>query len=168
MSLILIIVATLAAPLHAQAATADTKAPDRVQIQRLVDQFKRAIIDKNAEAIRGMFLPGGSWLQGLDKASLDKVHAKQPSAPQFSPGDYKEFAKFIGTSTKPVEETFDDVRIETDGTVGTVYFNYRFLMDGVVMNHGVETWQLVHTAEGWKISAMLYSAILDDNHRRPL
>jgi hypothetical protein len=100
----------------------------------------------------------------LDKTSLTKVQAKQPKAPQFSPGSYEDFAKFIGTSAKPVEETFDDVRIETDGTVGMVYFNYRFLMDGVVMNHGVETWQLVHTDDGWKISAMLYSAILDDKH----
>jgi hypothetical protein len=77
------------------------------------------------------------------------------------PGNYEQFAKFVSEAPKPIEETFRNLRIETDGTVGTVYFDYQFLADGKVQNHGVETWQLVHTKDGWKISAMLYSVIMD-------
>jgi hypothetical protein len=158
----LIVATTLVTPLHAKEASPDAHAADRVQIQQLVDRFKGAIIAKDGNALHGMFLPGGSWLQGVDKPSLDKVRAKQPDAQQFSPGNYEQFAKFIATAPKPVEETFNNVRIETDGIVGTVYFDYHFLVEGKSMNHGTETWQLVHTDTGWKISAMLYSAILDD------
>lgn len=160
----MILATTLATPLHANEAPLDVHAVDRVQIQQLVNRFKGAIVAKDGSAIRGMFMPGGSWLQGVDKSSLAKVRAKRSDAQQFAPGNYEQFAKFIGTAPKAVEETFDNTRIETDGIVGTVYFDYRFLAGGKLTNHGTETWQLVHTDDGWKISAMLYSVILDDFH----
>ncbi|WP_430392243.1 nuclear transport factor 2 family protein [Dyella sp. 20L07] len=161
---VLPLASSLVVPLHAEQAMADSHTMDRAQIQQLVDRFKGAIIAKNGDAMRAMFLPGGSWLQGVDKASLAKVRAKKPDAKQFAPGNYEQFATFVGTAPKAIEETFDNVRIETDGTIGTVYFDYHFLMEGKSQNHGVETWQLVHTDDGWKISAMLYSVILDDIH----
>jgi hypothetical protein len=156
--------ALCATSLHAKAATADPGAADRAQIQQLIEHFKAAIRGHDGDAMRGLFFPGGSWLQGLDTASLAAVRSKHAKAEQFSPGNYQQFAKFVGTAPKPIEEVFDNVRIETDGTVGTVFFDYRFLADGEQTNHGVETWQLVHTEQGWKISAMLYSVILDDIH----
>ncbi len=147
---------------HAEEAAADAKAASRAQIQQVVDQFKAAIKARDGEGIRKLFFPGGSWLQGLDEASWNKVKAKKPEAQQFMPGDYQKFAQFVAGATRPVEETFDNVRIETDGTVGTVYFDYTFLDAGKPTNHGNETWQLVRTPDGWKISAMLYSVVLDD------
>jgi hypothetical protein len=36
-----------------------------------------------------------------------------------------------------------------------------FLIDGKRNNVGSETWQLVHTGDGWKISAMAYSSYPD-------
>lgn len=160
----LLLAASLVAPLRAEETASAAHTLDRGHIQQLVDRFKAAIIAKDGNAMHAMFLPGGSWLQGTDKPTLAKVRAKQPDAKQFAPGDYEKFAKFVGSAPKPIEETFDNVRIETDGIVGTVYFNYRFLIDGKPSNHGVETWQVVNTDDGWKISAMLYSVILDDNH----
>lgn len=161
LSALLLVALPLAAPLHAK--NADAHAVDRIQIQQLVERFKGAIVAKDGQAMRGMFLPGGSWLMAMDKAALAKVRLKKPDAPQFAPDNYENFAKFVGNAPKPIEETFDDVHIETDGIVGTVYFDYRFLVEGKSTNHGTETWQLVHTDDGWKISAMLYSVTLDDN-----
>lgn len=151
----------LTGPLHAGEA-ANAHAADRAQIQQLVDRFKTAIIAHDGTAMNAMFLPGGSWHQGLDKASLAKVREREPGARQFMPGGYEKFAKFVGTSPRPIEETFDNIHIETDGTIGIVWFDYTFLDSGKPTNHGSETWQVVHTDEGWKISAMLYSVSLDD------
>jgi hypothetical protein len=156
----LLVAAPLLITLQARASEPEA-GTDRMQIQQLTEQFKGAILAKDGAALRGMFLPGGSWLQGLDKASMAKLLAKHPEAKQFMPGNYEQFAKFVSEAPKPIEETFRNLRIETDGTVGTVYFDYQFLADGKVQNHGVETWQLVHTKDGWKISAMLYSVIMD-------
>lgn len=159
--LAIIFAASAMTTLHAEAAPADSTAADHAQIQQLVDHFKGAIIAKDGQAMRSFFLPGGSWMMGLDKASLAKVRTKKPGAPQFMPDNYQKFADFVGSAPKPIEEVFDNVHIDTDGVVGIVYFNYRFLVEGKPTNHGVETWQVVHTDQGWKISAMLYSAILD-------
>jgi hypothetical protein len=154
----------LATSLHAGEATNPAEVDTQTDIQKLVTRFKEAILAKDGESMHALFLPGGSWLQGLDKHSLAKVRAKKPDARQFGAGNYEQFAKFVGSSPKAIEETFDNVRIESDGTVGTVYFDYQFLQEGKPLNHGVETWQIVHTDDGWKISAMLYSVILDDIH----
>lgn len=159
---VLLLAASLAIPLHAGEAASGAHAADQARIQQLVERFKRAILTKDAEAMRAMFLPGGSWLQGLDEKSLAQLRAKKPAARQFAPGSYEPFAKFVGSTPKAIEETFDHVRIETDGTVGIVYFDYQFLTDGKPLNHGVETWQVVHTDDDWKISAMLYSVAMDD------
>ena len=147
------------APTHA----ADV-APSRPQIEQLVEQFKAAIKAHDGEGLGKLFLPGGSWLHTLDDASWAKVKSREPNARQVTPGDYQKFVQFVGKATKPIEETFDNVRIETDGTIGTVYFDYAFLESGKPTNHGAETWQLVRTPDGWKISAMLYSVVLDDRH----
>lgn len=103
------------APVHAKETASDAKADSRTQIQQVVEQFKAAIKAHDGEGIRKLFLPGGSW-QGLDEASWSKVKAKKPEAQQFMPGDYQKFSQFVAVATKPVEETFDHVRIETDGT----------------------------------------------------
>ena len=157
----LLLFAASMAPVHAKDAAPD---PSQDEIRQLVEQFKTAIKAHDGEGMAKLFLPGGSWLQTLDDASWEKVKAKEPDARQVTTGDYQKFSQFVGKATKPIEETFDNVRIETDGTIGMVYFDYVFLASGKPTNHGNETWQLVRTPQGWKISAMLYSIVLDDRH----
>lgn len=153
---------SLASPLYAMDKSVDAPSPARAEVQQLVERFRHAIHMKDGEAIRGMFLPGGSGFRVLDRTSLAAVRAKNPEAGQFKPWSYEEFAKSLGTIPAAIEETFDNVRIETDGTVGMVWFDYRFINDGKQSNHGVETWQVVRESDGWKISAMLFSVTLDD------
>jgi hypothetical protein len=142
---------------------AEAQSPDsRAQIGQLIARFKAAILAKDGTAMHGLFLPGGSWLQCLDKASLARVHAIHPEAKACASGSYEDFAKSVGTATTALEERFDHISIKSDGIVATVYFDYRFLVAGKLQNHGVETWQLADTGEGWKINGMLYSVIVDD------
>ena len=49
------------------------------------------------------------------------------------------------------------MKIETDGDVASVWFDYAFLADGRETNRGKEAWQLVNTGEGWKIVAVVWS-----------
>jgi hypothetical protein len=147
----------LAMPMHAAEAASDPRASARAELQRLVEAFRHAMLVKDGEAIRKMFIPGGSWFKVLDPASLAAARAKKPDATQVNPGSYEDLAKFLGTTSAAIEETFDNVRIETDGTAGMVWFDYRFISDGKQDHHGVETWQVIHESDGWKISAMLYS-----------
>lgn len=159
----LVLTLSLAMPLHAAEPSAAAQTLARTEVLDLVTRFRHAIVAKDSEAMRGMFLPGGGGFRVLNSTSLTAVRAKTPDTKQFNPWSYEEFAKFLGTSPAALEETFDNVRVETDGTVGMVWFDYRFIKDGKQGNHGVETWQVVRDSDGWKISAMLFSVILDNS-----
>jgi hypothetical protein len=142
-------------PVHASAAGPHAAA--RAELGQLVEAFRHAMLVKDGGAIRGMFLPGGSWFKVLDPASLAAAQTRNPEAKQVNPGSYEDFASFLEATPASIEETFESVRIETDGTAGMVWFDYRFISQGKQDHHGVETWQVIRGRDGWKISAMLYS-----------
>lgn len=146
--------AMLAAPLHA--------ADSRAEIQHVVDAFQAAIIAHDGAALAGMFLPEhGAWLSLMDDDSYRQVKAKRADLPRLQSDDFRKFCDFVSKADKRIEEKFSNVRVEANDTVGIVYFDYVFLVDGKPTNHGDETWQLVKVDGHWKISSMLYSVTLD-------
>ncbi len=139
-------------PSGASGHPADVKA-----INTVIEQFKAAIVARDGKALGNLFLQDhDSWLSVAD----DKVWAKfkaDPKARKVVPSSWKKFSEFIGKSDKPIEERFHNVRIDTNGAVASVWFDFDFLIDGKVTNRGSESWQMVRATDGWKISSMLYS-----------
>jgi hypothetical protein len=157
----LVLVAGLIAFAESSAATVDSGMAHK-EIGTLVKTFQASISAKDGDRLEALFLPQGSnWWSVLDDATYATVKLKRPDASRTVPGDLHKFATFIKTTTHVPREDFNNVRIQTDGMVGTVYFDYAFFLDNKQTNHGVETWQLVRTDAGWKISALLYSEIHD-------
>lgn len=143
-------------------ARAADDAAAQAQIGQLVKRFQAAIIAHDKTALEGMFVAeGGSWFEVLGEDAYRHIKAKKPDLSRVHADDHRHFAAFIGDSKQPIEEQFSNVRIQTDGAVASVYFDFVFLVDGKRNNVGSETWQLVHTGEGWKISAMAYSSYPD-------
>jgi hypothetical protein len=131
----------------------------KAQVQQVVDSFQASLKAKDTKALGDLFLPETkAWITTLGEPSFTKVKAKHPEVTRYKAGSLQEFTDFVGKAKGSVEERFHNVRIETDGSVASVYFDFEFLMDGTVGNHGAETWQLVRTDNGWKIAAMLYSS----------
>ena len=140
------------------ARAADPHDADRAAIGQVVQQFQAAIIAHDGKALGALFLQDhDSWLSVADDTAWAEVRTRKPDAPKVLKSSWREFADMIGKGRKPVEERFHNVRIETNGAVGAVYFDFDFLSDGKVTNRGAESWQLVRAADGWKISSMLYS-----------
>jgi hypothetical protein len=155
LSAVLIALFCLAAPARAadQAHEADVAA-----INKVVEQFKAAIIAHDGKALGSLFLQDhDSWLSVADAQTWAAVKARNPDARKVLPDSWKTFANFIQTAPKPVEERFYNVRIDTNGAVASVYFDFDFLIDGQLTNRGSESWQLVRAEDGWKISSMLFS-----------
>lgn len=123
------------------------------EIDTIVKAFQAAIIAKDRAALEAMFLPAdNSWLiVAGDPARL------KPGRPRVKPSTYRAFAEFVGTSKVPVEERFHNVRIDSNGSIGMVYFDFEFIEDGKITNRGAESWHLVKTESGWKISSMVFS-----------
>ena len=138
-------------PVRAMAPEDDPAAA--AQSGALVTAFQAAIVAKDKAALEAMFLPAdNSWLTvASSRAKL------KPGQPRVRASTYGRFAEFVGTSKEAIEERFYNVRIHTNGSIGTVYFDFEFLVDGKVTNMGSESWHLVKTDNGWKISSMVYS-----------
>ena len=136
---------------HAQPVGDDAIAV--AEIGSIVKAFQAAIVAKDRAALEAMFLPAdNSWLMVASDASRLK-----PGQPRVRPSSYRQFAEFVGNSKLAVEERFYNVRIHSNGSVGAVYFDFDFLEDGEVTNRGAESWHLVKTDSGWKISSMVFS-----------
>jgi len=135
---------------------------DQAQIEQLIERFKAAIIAHDQKGLEALFVPnGGSWFEVLGEDAFRRIEARKPDLSRVHQDSYRHFAAFVGGARQPIEEKFDNVRIHTDGAVASVYFDFVFLVDGKRNNVGSETWQLVHTNEGWRISAMAYSSYPD-------
>ncbi len=134
----------------------------QAQIEQVVERFQSAIIAHDKTALEGMFVAdGGSWFEVLGEDAYRNIKVKKPELSRVHADNFHRFAAFVGDNKQPIEEKFSNVRIQTDGAVASVYFDFSFLVDGKVNNVGSETWQMVNTGDGWKISAMAYSSYPD-------
>lgn len=160
-----ILLAGLAGTATARAADATTghhTDAARAQVAQVVERFRAAIIAHDQAGLEALFVPeGGAWFEVLGEDAFRQMKARKPDLSRVHADGYRHFAAWVGSSKQPVEERFSNVRILTDGAVAAVYFDFEFLLDGKRNNVGSETWQLVHTNDGWKISAMAYSSYPD-------
>lgn len=156
-ALFALILAILCLAVPAQAASRAPEA-DVAAIRQVVEQFRTAIIARDGDTLRSLFLQDhDSWLSVADEQTWAAAKASKPGARKIEPSSWKQFADFVQGARKPVEERFYNVRIDTNGAVASVWFDFDFLVDGKMVNRGSESWQMVRTDEGWKISSMLYS-----------
>lgn len=131
----------------------------KAEIEQVVTRFQGALKNHDRVALASLFLTDSkAWWNVLGDESYSKVKAKHPEATRYKASTWQEFADYVGSTKASIEERFHNVRIETDGSVASVYFDFEFVADGKVGNRGAETWQLIRTDDGWKIASMLYSS----------
>lgn len=157
-----LIVAALANHARSAATTDSAQHAAKAQIEHVIERFQTAVIKKDRTALGELFLPASnSWIAVPSAATYRIAKAKHPEARRYMPDSYAHFIDFVCKTPEPLQETFSNVRIDTDGTVASVYFDYVFLASGKPANHGSEVWQLIDTGDGWKINALVYSINLD-------
>lgn len=97
------------------------------------------------------------------EAIMNTVIAK-PEGSEVGSNSVADFAKRI--STTPAETQLDerilDYQIKVDGTMASAWTPYRFYVNGNFSHCGVNSFQLVKSAEGWKI---VY--IIDTRRKEP-
>ncbi|HKR75680.1 MAG TPA: nuclear transport factor 2 family protein [Rhodanobacter sp.] len=140
-------------------AAVPVPADAHAQIEQVVAKFQAALVAKDKAGLESLFMPeGGSWFEVLGDNAYRKLSAQHPQVPRFHGDNHQRFIDFVVGSKGRVEEKFSNVRIETDGAIASVYFDFLFFADGKLNNRGHEAWQLVNTGTGWRISAMAYSS----------
>ena len=143
-------------------ACAETPA-GKQQIEGVIETFRKAIIDKDKESFLKLFTSENiTWSGVLPDASIQVLYASRPK-PEMPPphkvfsSNPREFIDFIARHPGRIEETFANVRIDSDGDVAQVWFDYAFIYGDYKQNWGKESWQMVRTETGWKIAAVVWS-----------
>lgn len=141
-------------------ALPDTSA-ETGQIERIIEAFRTSIRDKDKARFLALFLPGvTTWQSVKSDEALERIRPQQPEAVKVKlnpESNYRSFIEKIVTNAERTEEKFSNLKIETDGEIAVVTFDYSFHSGERETNRGKEAWQLVKTGEGWKILSVIWS-----------
>ena len=131
------------------------------QIREVIEIFRTSIVEKDkTKFLKIIYNESIPWIGVYDPATIALMREgstteSKPSRIEVS--TVKEFIEGISKNPGKLEEQFANIRITTDGSIGSVVFDYRMVQDGVVANYGEEAWQLVNTDDGWKINSVIYT-----------
>ena len=138
--------------------------PEDIQaITQITKDFQQAIINKDVKLLSGLMLNS-------------KIPFESPSSPEMvkmvrdkfdvnfdgtNSDSYGSFAQYLKSEKAKLSENFQNINITQDGHIAWVMFDYEFLKDNIPQNYGIETWQMLKTAEGkWKITSVIWSTHL--------
>lgn len=139
----------------ALASTAD----DTVDVAHLMHAYHEAVVSHDGARLAALFVPaGGAWFNVLSDQGWAHVRARNPKAAKVRAGSAQSFAAYVGATKSNLDPEHGDVKILSDGTIATVYFDFRFLADGKETNRGSESWHLVKGPDGWRIASIIYSS----------
>jgi ketosteroid isomerase-like protein len=143
----------------AETPGAERSARATAEIEQLMAQYHQAVASHDGARMSSLFIDNGStWFNVLSDAAYARARAKDPAALKIRHSSFRDFAKIVSSSHATLNPEHSNLRIFTDGTIASVYFNFVFLIDGKPENRGSETWQLLKTNDGWKIAAITYSS----------
>ncbi len=151
------------APHQAVAQQADGKEG----IREVIETFRTAIINKDKDSFLKLFLKEDiTWSGVTTDPSIERMYASRPKPemkrpPKIFSSTPRKFIDAIVADRERSEETFANVRIDSDGEVAQVWFDYSFLSGTYKENWGKESWQMVRTGAGWKIAAVVWSQELN-------
>ena len=159
---VIVLGALAVSPQYASAEALDSK--DKAQIERLIESFRAAIVSKDEESFLRLFLKEDiTWTGVITDATIERLYASRPQ-PQmkrpfkfFNSSPRKFFSSNVLKAKAQVDETVSNIRIDSDGDVGQVWFDYTFVNGGYKENWGKESWQIVRTTDGWKIAGVVWS-----------
>ena len=138
-----------------------SEATDVDAIRKVTEDFRESLKARDAKRLSGLLLNDTILFAsprspaGTRKLRQDlNVHADGIPA-----AGAQDFLRFIATAKVPIEERFYNISIVQDGHLAWVSFDFEFLEDGRVENHGVEVWQMVKNADdAWKILSVVWSS----------
>jgi hypothetical protein len=133
-------------------------------IEAVVEQFRLAIIKKDKPLFVSLFFSNKpeaiGWQYVSEDIRLEKIKKDKPNAIKARRIPSNNFLSLIDevvSTTEAREETVSNLKIDTDGDVASVGFDYTFLANGKKTNWGKKFWQLVRTENGWKIFSVVYT-----------
>ena len=109
------------------------------EIQDLRRQYHKAVISHDGPGLLRLVLPQGSlWITVLSEESFSGLRQLKPDTQKVHESSFQQFATFLNASKAQLDPQATNVKIFTDGTIATIYFDFKFVIDGSLQNEGSE------------------------------
>ncbi|MEH3114345.1 hypothetical protein [Pedobacter terrae] len=131
---------------------------EKMEIKRVVLQFKESIIQKDSITFHSLFHENPVvWIGVVKNRSQQKRLGINPvNRKNYFKDTYENFFRYI-MEKGGKEEKFDQIKIINDDVIASVSFNYSFREENTMTNWGSEYWHLIKTEGKWKIVSIIYS-----------
>lgn len=161
---VLLVVSIVAGGVQAAPGKPVTTPADVAAITAVTVDFQAALKTKDTRKLSSLMLNSNIlFVAPANDKQLAFIRKEiDPNSDGVRVGGYNDFVQFIKSEKRKIEEMFYDVKITQDGDVAWVLFDYEFLFDGVVQNHGIEAWQMVKRDGLWKIFSVTWSVNYND------
>ena len=138
----------------------DDKTSDYLGIKKLLNNFEKSISGKNKGDFLNLFYSNEViWLAVVSDADLVEYKKKDPKQLKVNDHNHIDFINWVVSDPEPKQVKFSNVNIQADGNVASIYCDYAFYLNGDKTNSGKETFTLVCTSQGWRISGIAFSRI---------
>jgi hypothetical protein len=140
-ALLFIVFALGAAPSHAQSSA------DRDAVLAALQVFFDTMTARDVEGARQILVPQG------------RFHVMDLARPKSEPRSFsnEEYFAQLQASKQTMRERIWNPEVRVHGPIATVWTPYDFWLDGKLSHCGVDAFDLIKTADGWKIAGGAYT-----------
>ena len=123
------------------------RADDREAVLKTVQMFFDTMTARDVEGARKILVPEG------------RFHAMDMRKPAIEPRSFtnEEYIGRMLKSTRTNRERIWNPEVRVHGLIATVWAPYDFWTDGTFSHCGVDAFDLIKTADGWKMSGGAYT-----------
>lgn len=137
---------------------ADEAARDEAAVLAAVQAFLDALNTKDGPRLAATLMPRAVFHSAAENPRTGPIVERTA----------EEFVALVAQSPNELHERMWDAEVRVRGRIATVWTPYDFWIDGAFSHCGIDAFNLVETAEGWRISSAVYTTEQEDCEPSPL
>lgn len=133
------------------------------KLNKLVKDFEQSILGKDSVKFKELFFDEKVPFVGImSKQTENSIKKDYPEFEGVSVSNSTKFIAEIVKADKPQIERIVDVKIDTDGSIASISFDYSYYSGERMIQWGHEKWNLVNLTNEWLITDVIYSIHFPD------
>ena len=138
----------------AEASPLDSEA----EIREVIELFRVSIIDKDKATFSSLFFSEDiPFIAVFSEEMLAKKRLENPKYP--AAVDFGQFGSPVKMldGNDAEEEKVWNIKIQADGYLASVHFDYSDYVNGEQRAYGTESWSMIKVDDKWKITSVLFT-----------
>ena len=131
----------------AMATSLSSSAQQAEEAEKVARQLLEAISTRDTTMFRDALAPGAQVIGLRSEKGVAKYRIR----------GVEENVKSLGNDGPAMLERMWEPEIRIDGPLASVWTRYDFYVDGEFSHCGTDAFHIVNTADGWKITAIIYT-----------